>query len=79
MEHLAQQSLQKSADKTNVKYTTLAKIIDTEETLQFLQGEYNHANCLTMSVQIIQKSNLINIIIITIIMYLTKAFRNMSL
>ena len=41
VEDLAQQVLSKSSDKNRLKYTELAQLVDTEETLQFLQGWYN--------------------------------------
>jgi hypothetical protein len=40
VQDLARMSMQKSADGKNVDYSDLADIVDEQETLQFLQGEW---------------------------------------
>jgi hypothetical protein len=42
VQDLARMSQRKSADGKNVDYSDLANIVDEQETLQFLQGNYGH-------------------------------------
>lgn len=40
IEELSHQMLNNSTDKKSVEYSTLAEMVETEETLAFLQGNY---------------------------------------